>query len=76
MAMPLSDPPGFDTLDVEDQLTYLMDLWDRISADPNRVPLRPSHVELALERLTEHRADPEAAEDGFAVLDRLRTKHR
>jgi hypothetical protein len=76
MAKPITDPPGFDEATIEEQLDYLMDLWDRISADPDRVPVRPSHLELAAERLEAHRANPDEGEDGFEMIERLRRKLR
>ncbi|MEQ9319869.1 MAG: addiction module protein [Polyangiaceae bacterium] len=44
-------PPGFDELSVEEQLEYLDALWDRIAADPERVPVPDWHRALIKERL-------------------------
>lgn len=76
MAKPIADPPGFADLTIEEQIEYVMDLWDRIIADPDRLPVRQSHLDLAAERLADHRANPEAGEDAFAMLDRLRRELR
>ena len=32
-------PVGFEELDILDQIRYLQELWDRIAAHPDRVPL-------------------------------------
>ena len=32
-------PPGFDELTVEEKLDYVQSLWDRIAADPEKIPL-------------------------------------
>jgi hypothetical protein len=76
MAMPIPDQPGFDALTVDQQLAYAMDPWDRISADPDREPVRDSHPALAAERLAAHRANPDEGEDGFELIERLRRKRR
>ncbi len=76
MAKPIADPPGFDELTIEEQIEYVMDLWDRILADPDRVPVRQSHLDLAAERLAAYRANPEAAEDAFEALERVLRKYR
>lgn len=76
MAKPPAVPPGFDELTVEEQLDCVMNLWDRISADPDRIPVRQSHLDLAAERLAAHRANPAASEPAFEALERILRKYR
>jgi putative addiction module component (TIGR02574 family) len=48
-------PPGFDALSVEEQIDYLQDLWDRIAAQPDQVPVPDWHKEILTERLAAYR---------------------
>ena len=70
--VPISEPPGFNNLSKADQIRYLQALWDRISENPNEVPVPESHIELAEQRLAEYRRDPKKARPAHDVLDRLR----
>lgn len=44
-------PPGFDELKVEEKLTYVQPLWDRIAATPEVVPVPDWHREVIDERM-------------------------
>lgn len=68
----IPEPPGFNNLSKADQIRYLQALWDRISENPNEVPVPESHIELAEQRLAEYRRDPKKARPAHDVLDRLR----
>ena len=68
---PQLPPPGFAELSVEEQITYVQTLWDRIAAQPDRVPLLDWQIRLVEERIAEHRAHPELAEPWESVRDRL-----
>jgi len=46
-----SPPPGFDELNVEEKLTYVQSLWDRIAATPEAVPVPDWHREVIDERM-------------------------
>lgn len=51
-------PPGFDDLQVDEQIEIVQALWDRIAERPERVPVPPGHLEILEERLEEHRRNP------------------
>lgn len=53
-------PPGFDELSVDEKIDYVQALWDRISANPELVPVPDWHRELLAERLADFEANPEA----------------
>jgi putative addiction module component (TIGR02574 family) len=52
-------PPGFDDLPVEDQIDYVETLWDRIAANPERVPLPGWHLDELRRRAKADRRNPE-----------------
>jgi putative addiction module component (TIGR02574 family) len=72
-AIPLP-PPGFDDLDVSDQVEYVQALWDRIAANEVAVPVPSWHREVLDERLADIEANPAAARPWEDVkADLLRT---
>jgi putative addiction module component (TIGR02574 family) len=52
-------PPGFDDLSIEQQIEYVQLLWDRIAADPSRIPVPDWHREILDERLKAYRERPD-----------------
>ena len=50
-------PPGFDDLTLEERIEYIKALWDRIAADPGRVPVPDWHREILRERLDRDSAE-------------------
>ena len=58
-ALPLP-PPGFDDLDIDEQVNYVQALWDRIAAKEDRVPVPGWHREILDERLADLEANPDA----------------
>lgn len=74
MGKPLkTPPPGFDDLSVEEQIDYLQELWDRISASSDAVPVPDWHIELLERRVAEAEADPDDAVAWEEVRDELRS---
>ena len=65
------EPAGFADLPKAEQVRYLQALWDRIAAHPAELPVPESHLDLAEERLAEHRRDPSRARPAFETLDDL-----
>jgi putative addiction module component (TIGR02574 family) len=63
-------PEGFDELPVEDQILYVESLWNRIAADPRRVPVPSWHKEVLEERL----ADAVASQPWNDLRDAVRAK--
>ena len=47
-------PPGFDDLTPEEKLDYLQELWERMSARPEEVPVSEWQRKLVRERLAAH----------------------
>ncbi len=71
-------PPGFDDLPVDERIEYLQTLWDRISAEPEDVPVPDWHRQVIHERLEAHRRSPHDgrpwSEVRDALLRRLRSR--
>jgi len=44
-------PPGFDELTFDEKLDYIQSLWDRVAANPDKVPVPGWHMDLIEERL-------------------------
>ena len=70
----IPDPPGFGDLSKVEQIRYLQALWDRISENPDDIPVLESHLKLAEQRLADYRRNPKKARPAYQVLDRLRKK--
>lgn len=51
-------PPGFDSLSVDEQIDYVQSLWDRIAADPQRVPVPEWHLQELRRRESEEGTEP------------------
>lgn len=67
----IQTPPGFSELSKSEQVRYLQALWDRISEQPDEIPVPESHLKLAEERLRRYRDNPSSARPAFEVIDRL-----
>jgi len=72
----IKEPDGFADLPKAEQIRYLQALWDRISEQPEDVPVPASHLEVARERLEAYRRDPTQARSAFEVFDRLGHRRR
>lgn len=73
--MPLP-PPGFDELNIDEQIEYVQALWDRIAAKEDRVPVPDWHREILDERLADLEANPDAGRPWEEVrADLLKTTH-
>ncbi len=53
-------PPGFDELNIDEQIAYIQALWDRIAAKEDVVPVPDWHREILDERLADVDANPDA----------------
>lgn len=58
----IADPPGFAELSKAEKVRYLQELWDRISEQPEDVPVLESHLALAEERIAESSLVPKKSE--------------
>jgi putative addiction module component (TIGR02574 family) len=54
-------PPGCDDLTPEEKVRYVADLWDRIVADRELLPISEAQRDLIRERVAAHQANPRAA---------------
>jgi putative addiction module component (TIGR02574 family) len=52
---------SFDQMTKAERILYVQDLWDRIAADPEPVPLSAAQVAEVRRRLADHEAHPEAS---------------
>ena len=53
---PITAPPGFDELSVEEKLAHLEAVWTRIVSKPDQVPVPDWHRKILAERLAAYRA--------------------
>jgi putative addiction module component (TIGR02574 family) len=66
-------PPGFDDLPVEQQIDYVQLLWDRITAQLDRVPVPQWRQQVLDERLAAHEANPEPTTPWEEVREEIRS---
>ena len=66
--------PTFDQMTRAERILYVQDLWDRIAAEPEAVPLTEGQRLELRRRVEEHREDPGAAVPWEQVLARARTR--
>ena len=71
-ALPI--PPGFDDLNVDDQIEYVQALWDRIAAKEDVVPVPDWHRDILDERLADLEANPDAGRPWEEVKANLLNK--
>ena len=69
-------PPGFDDHPVGEQIGYVQDLWDRITANVQQASLADWQCEILEERLAAHRAAPDEAWPWDDALPDLRERLR
>lgn len=53
--------PTFEEMSVAERILHVQDLWDRIAAEPDEVPLSEDLGRELDRRLAAHRADPSTA---------------
>jgi putative addiction module component (TIGR02574 family) len=54
-------PPGFDELEIGEQIEYVQALWNRIAAKEDVVPVPDWHREILDDRLADLEANPAAS---------------
>ena len=71
----MSEPAKtFDELSVPEQILHVQELWDRIAAHPEQVPVTEAQRAELRRRLAAHRDDPTAGRSWEDVRDALRAK--
>ena len=63
--------PKFDELTPEQQILHVQELWERIAANPDKVPVADAQRAELRRRLEEHRLDPTRGEGWEEIRDRL-----
>ncbi len=76
MSTRLTVPPEFDSVSKEQRIAFVQELWDRIAADPERVPLPVEHERIIDERLDAYRANPKPGRPWSEVRSELLAKMR
>ena len=77
MSDPARKPPhGFDDLPADEQIEYVQALWDRIAADPERVPEPDWHQAELEKRAAAHRETPEDSASWDEVRERVTRRLR
>ena len=66
--------PSFDHMTPAERVLYVQELWDRIAAEPDGVPLSEAQRLELRRRVDEHRADPGSAVPWEQVLARARAR--
>lgn len=69
-------PPGFDHMTVDKRIEYVGALWDRIAADPDRVPVPDWHVDIVEEERSALEVDGDPGPEWAQVRDELRKEIR
>ena len=52
---------SFDEMTKAERILYVQDLWDRIAADPEPLPLSAAQLTEVRRRLADHEAPPQAS---------------
>lgn len=65
---------SFEQMTTAERVLYVQDLWDRIAAEPEAVPLSEAQRAEIRRRVDEHRADPGSAIPWEQVLARARAR--
>lgn len=75
MGQPLSVPPGFDDMPVEQKIDYVQTLWDRIFRhDHAKIPSPDWHRDEVRSAVADHERDREGARPWPAVRADLEAK--
>lgn len=72
----MSEPQGqfdFDTMSTAERILHVQELWDRITAHPDRLPISGAIREELDHRLAAHAHDPAASAPWEEVRDRVRS---
>jgi hypothetical protein len=67
----IPEPPAFSDLSKEEQILYVQALWERITEQPDDLPIPAWHLEILAERIAEYRRSPTPVRSAFDVLDEL-----
>lgn len=72
MVDPVRTPPaGFDALPVDEQIDYVQSLWDRIAAQPDRMPVPEWHLRELRQRQRDYELHPDHVSTWEEVRERI-----
>ena len=63
---------SFEQMSLGERIEYLQDLWDRITEEPQTVPVTEPQRDELRRRVSTYRADPSAGATWEQVLERAR----
>lgn len=66
--------PSFEQMSPAERILYVQDLWDRIAAEPETVPLSDAQRTEVRRRLADHEVHPEAAVPWEVARERVRLR--
>jgi putative addiction module component (TIGR02574 family) len=72
-SVPITAPPGFDELSVEEKLDYLEALWARVASKPEQLPVPDWHRKILAERLTAYRSGKGSSRPWSEFRDEMRS---
>lgn len=57
----LTIPPEFEQASIDERIEFVQDLWNRIAANADDVPIPEEHLKIIEERLRESPTSPEGS---------------
>jgi putative addiction module component (TIGR02574 family) len=66
--------PSFDPMTTAQRILYVQELWDRIAAEADAVPLSEAQRVELRRRLADHEAHPEASVPWEAAREQVRQR--
>ena len=64
----------FDQMTIAERILYVQDLWDRIAADAEHVPLTPTQAAEVDRRLVDYREHPETSIPWEVAREKMRRR--
>ena len=72
----LEIPPEFEAASWEERIAFVQALWDRMTEDPEKIPVPEHHKRILRERLEAYRENPERGRPWDEVRDEILQKLR
>ena len=76
MSTKLKIPPEFGAIPMDERITYVGELWDRIAESPETLPILEDHKRILDERLEAYKTDPKPGRPWEEVRDEILGKLR
>lgn len=68
----LTIPPEFEQASIDERIEFVQDLWNRIAADADNLPIPEEHLRIIEERLRESPTSPEGSRSWDGVKAHFR----